>query len=528
MPYRSTDICHSTLVRSIGCVLLYTSLLIEGVFAQDEVIDDPELESASSQPPAPATSNATAPAGFEGDARLRLHGRFGMDVYHSDPREEVWESTSLAILETTLRRSEDLRIALGVRARYHVGWLAEPVADSGSRRIDFDAVVSAGYVDVRLADGLHLQLGYQPVQLGRFDLVSGIDVLSAFDWRDGPATLPEAYQLAQLAARLDYDPTGWLALRVLYVPFFTPHLISLVEGDYAIARQNQAAIDTETSMLGIANRLATYLSRADREQLAQTGLAVVAPEPDLASQQAALRATLHGTAGELSFTAATALEHLPAFYLTQEAIDSIADPTSADVGARLDAVQRPVRVEYDRFAVIAIDGVLDAAPLSLGFEATYAWHRTLYTLGTGSYPATLPLPDTTDVVQLGAKLEYVNESVWLVTVEAFGVYTLDTPHDPARGWMFLAAGRYLIGAALATVWSPWERLRVTLGALAFTGPSAFVAPSIAYELLPGFEIELGAVIVEGPAPPLVVTPQVALGTLWDTTDQVFVGLVYTP
>ena len=93
--------------------------------------------------------------------------------------------------------------------------------------------------------------------------------------------------------------------------------------------------------------------------------------------------------------------------------------------------------------------------------------------------------------------------------------------------MFLAAGRYLIGAALATVWSPWERMRVTLGALVCTGPSAFVAPSIAYEVLPGFEIELGAVIVEGPAPPLVVTPQVALGILWDTTDQVFAGLVYT-
>ncbi|HKU39670.1 MAG TPA: hypothetical protein VJR89_16030 [Polyangiales bacterium] len=492
------------------------------MLAQDEVIDDPEVGPATPQPAA-----ATTPGGFEGDARLRLHARVGLDVYHSDPREEVWESSGIANLETTLRRSDDLRIALGVRARYHAAWLEQPVADAGSRRIDFGAVVTAGYVDLGVADGLHVQLGYQPVQLGRFDLISAVDVLSAFDWRDGPATMPEAYQLAQFAARVDYDPAAWLALRVLYVPFFIPHLISLVEGDYAVARQTQASIDAETSSLGVANRLATYLSRADRERLAQSGLAALTPEPDLASQQAALRLTLHGAAGELAFTAATALEHVPALYFTQEAIDSIADPTSADVGARLAAAQRPVRVEYGRFAVIAIDGALDVTPLSLGFEAAYSWHRTLYTLGSGDYPDTLPLPDTTDVVQLGAKLEYVHESSWLVTLEAFGAYALEVPRDPGRGWMFLTAGRFLIGAALATVWSPWDRLRVTLGALAFTGPSVFLAPSLAYELLSGLEIELGGVIVQGPAPPLVVTPQLALGTLWDTTDQVFVGLVYT-
>ena len=510
------------ITRRALSVLVCVLLPHAGVQARDdEVIADPELGGSPSVAPA---APAVEPTGFAAEARLVLHSRFGADIQHGDPHEEVWESTSIAALEATLRRSDTLRIGLGVRARYHAAWLAAPVADAVAGRFEFDAAITAGYVDIRLGDNVHLQLGYQPVQLGRFDFISGIDVLSSFDLREGPATMPDAYQLAQLAVRVDYNPVDWLALRVLYVPLFTPHLISLVESDYGVAHPRQGSIDNLSSMLGIAELLATYLSRADRERLAQSSLSVIAPEPNLSAQQAAFRASINGLAGELAFTAATALEHLPAVYVARDAIELLGDPER--VAALFANVAQPVRVEYGRFGLLALDGSLDLAPFSLGFEAALQWHRTLYTLGTGSYPETLPLPDTADIVHVGAKLDYVNQDEWLITLETFADYTLNTPRDPSRGWMFLAAGRYLAGAALVTIWQPFSALHVALGALVLNGPSLILAPRIGYEFLAGWEIELGAIAVEGPVPPLYATPRIALGSVWSTTDQVFIGVRY--
>jgi hypothetical protein len=94
------------------------------------------------------------------------------------------------------------------------------------------------------------------------------------------------------------------------------------------------------------------------------------------------------------------------------------------VAERFQRVERPIRVEYGRFTLLALDATVDVAPLSVGFEAAYMLHRTLYTLGTGPYPDTLPLPDTTDVVQVGARLEYLGGSELITTVEAFGAYAV--------------------------------------------------------------------------------------------------------
>jgi hypothetical protein len=87
-------------------------------------------------------------------------------------------------------------------------------------------------------------------------------------------------------------------------------------------------------------------------------------------------------------------------------------------------------------------------------------------------------------------------------------------------------GRYLAGVAAAGAWQSDFGLRISLGVVAMTGFTVLVAPRVAYEIFSGFEVELGSIIIEGPPPPLNLTPQIALGTLYDTTDQVFVGLSY--
>jgi hypothetical protein len=274
-----------------------------------QVIDDPELAAAPRGPndaaaptgAAMRASDTTIPA-FVCDARLRLHSRLGLDLFYSDPREETWESTSIAAFEATVRRSENVRLAVGLRARFQAASLRRDVADAAAARAQLDVAPTAGYVDLKMG-AANLQLGYQSVQVGSFDAISAVDVLSVVDIRAGPATLPEASAVAQLAVRLDYDPTASLSLRALYVPFFTPHILSIAEGDYAIGHLRQSQVESGISNLGVDKAvLAANLSRTDRERLAGTGLSVFAPELNFAAQQAALRVTWHGTLGELSVT----------------------------------------------------------------------------------------------------------------------------------------------------------------------------------------------------------------------------------
>ena len=212
-------------------------------------------------------------------------------------------------------------------------------------------------------------------------------------------------------------------------------------------------------------------------------------------------------------------------YFSREAIAYLQDQTTPEVAEAFEMAERPIRVQYNRFALLSIDGAVDVPPLSIGFEAAYMFNRTLFTLGHGAYPGTLPLPDTSDVVQLGLRAEYVAGTELGMTAELFGVYTMRTPQDASRGWMFFEAERYLLGLAAAGAWAPDFGLKLELGLLVMTGPSLVLATRVGYMLLDQLEVEIGAILIEGPPPPLVVTPRVAVGTLYDTVDQVFAGFI---
>jgi hypothetical protein len=495
------------------------------------LIEDPEL-AGTARPSANGSSSVSSSAASEApsyisEAHLTLHSRLAMDLRHSDPREETWENTNLALLEMSVRRSESLRFAVGTRLRLFAGALSRSVPDAEPQRVELDATPTAGYVDWNVASGLHLQVGYQPVHLGRFDLVSATDVLTTSDSRNGPATLPEGYEVGQLAARIDLDASDWLSLRAIYVPFFTPYIMSVTESDYGLLPLRQADVSSDLRTLGLSNFLAQNLSRADRERFGATGLAAFAPEVGLSQQQAALRVLAHGAFGEVAVTAATAVEKMPSIYFAPEAIAYLVD-SSPEAAEAFEKVERPIRVAYNRFAMVALDAAFDVEPLTLGFEAAYSVNRTLPTLGSGPYPGTLPLPDQTDLLQVGARLEYLKGSELFATVEAFGWYTLALPADPTRGWMFMEAGRYLAGVAAGAGWSPAEtHLQFELGLMAMTGPTLFLMPRVGYTVVDGLQLELGALIIEGPVPPMMVTPRIAIGTVYDTVDQVWVGFIYT-
>src|ERR1700712_3076770 len=264
---------------SVSCTLCFAAPDISYAQSGDEVIEDPELASSaassstgssgetviedpelagngSSQSNSSgfASSASAAAPQFASDARMIWHSRLGMDLRYGDPREETWENNNIVVLEANIRRSESLRFAFGTRIRLYAGALSRDVPDAKAQRVELDATPTAGYLDWTVASGAHLQIGYQPVQLGRFDIVSATDVLSISDTRNGPATLPEAYDVGQLSVRFDLDASDWLSFKAIYIPFFTPHIISVSEGDYALLPVRESEVSSDLSTLGVNER----------------------------------------------------------------------------------------------------------------------------------------------------------------------------------------------------------------------------------------------------------------------------------
>jgi hypothetical protein len=492
-----------------------------------EVIDDPELRSSTSSAGAASDGGGSSSAPSS-EVHLVLHTRGNRDLKQDDVREEIWESTTVLSLDATLRRSERLRFGIGLNARYHFASLAHDLPDARAPRYELDVLPSAGYVDFSPASGLHVRAGYQTLPLGRFDAFSAINVLGVADLRDGPSGIPGTSEVAQLALLIDYDPVSWLSVRAIYVPFFMPHIVSVLDSDYALFPGNQKNADAAYMALEdllpvdeLRAQLKSNLLRGARDRLAMSTLSAFAPNPTFVHPQGALRATAHGQFGELALTLATAQEHLPTFRLSDAAIAALNNP---DQPAANDP--RPVSLEYPRFGILSLDAAFDVSPFSLGFELSYQLHRVQYAVGTAyeGDPLAVPLPGYTDIVQGGARLEYIESTTWVLGVEAFASYALSVPSDPKRSWMFLESGHFMRGVAAVVGYSSDFGLKLQVASAWVTGPAVVVVPRISYAFLDALELEVGAFIIEGQAPPMFSTPILSVGGIYTGLDHVFVGL----
>jgi hypothetical protein len=515
----------------------------------DEVIVDPELTQK-----APESGDEGDSGGFwtpTGQLQLVLRSRIGVDLQWADLNQEVFENTEILLLEAQIRRSERIRFEVGVRARYELT-ARDPNAldpslyplESSLYRHNLDVVPTAGFIDATLASGLSVRAGYQMTHLGRFDVFSASNVLQSVDMRSGPAAMPEAVEIAQLALRLDADPISWLSLRAFYLPFFRPDLAYLIESDYALF---PSKYEDQTNMLVTVigspgsvpeinydrRLIRDYLPRAARERIAESGFSAFTPEPDLASPQGAFSATAHGSSGELTVTAATALEHLPALKLSREVLNQLSQP-NLSVDSEPDvATPPPFEIEYNRFTVCAVDGATSWGPVQLGFEATYTFNRTLYALTPNiSEPANwIPDPEQSDIAQLGVRGEYT-EDPWIAVVEGFISYALDLPTEPSSRWASLDRGRYLYGGAAHVSWNYNEHdLTLETSLAVVNGPSYFVAPRVELRIISELYAELGGFFIGPLGDPYAVCPGLgaySVGCIYDTVDQIFIGMRWVP
>jgi len=530
------------------------------------VIDDPELGDAASSSPSPGSSLTGAPTPFvpTGDARVVLQTRVGMDTHWGEAREDVFDATQIMLLETRLRRSEHLRFVAGVRARHLIATRQSATETSGALRHALDLAPTAGYADITVDDGVHLRAGYQVTRLGRFDAWSATNFLAVADLRSGAATMPDALDVAQLAARLDWDPNPWLNVQMIHVPFFQPHTVDLVEGDYAMFQTTQDQLNglggdpgapmstcepgfDELNAQCVIRTWMRNISRSGNAGLASGTFSAFGPNPSLANSQGALRVTARGASGEIAVTAGTALEHLPMLRVDTHVQNVLSNPDLSDTqrAQELGQATNPLAVEHNRFFVLSTDGAMPIGPTQIGFEAAYMFDRTLYAAQTGCATSEfsecvfyLPVPERTDMLHGALRFEFAQDESLLIGVEGFFAYALnETPRPERQEWLTLRDGRYMTGAAGMFRWSPAEDWTLEFSGAALAGPTWYAMPRIQWRAAQTLYAELGAIVVDGAAiPSAPVNPMPgstarvdwAVGGMFGGVDQVFAGLKWTP
>jgi hypothetical protein len=298
------------------------------------------------------------------------------------------------------------------------------------------------------------------------------------------------------------------------------------------------------------------ISRSGTASLGNGGFAAFGNAPTLANAQGTIRTTARGALGELALTLGTALEHLPSLYIDKPVQDVLRDSslTQFDIDQRLGQVTRPFDVQYNRYFLISTDGAMPAGPLQLGFEAAYMFDRTLYSAQTQcTHPPSkadplnpkdcvfyAPTPQQTDMVHGALRVELAQDESLLVGLETFAAYTLNAPMNSGNhAWLTLMDGRYMMGAAVMTRWSPIDTgWTFEFSGVALNGPTFLATPRVQWRATETLYVELGAIWVEGAKlPPGVpnfsargtTTPvNWAIGGMYTNVDQVFAGLKWTP
>lgn len=490
-----------------------------------ETITDPELDDV---PTVSEKHGACPVAPVDTQVLMQWHSRIGVDLKWEGEREEVLEATQIGLLELEHRASDSLRLAAGARLRHVFAMRASTEATNNPDRYALDLTPTALYADATIDEGAHLRLGYQVIDLGRFDVWNATNTLAVSDLRSGPTTMAEAIAVATPAARLDWDLGSWLALRLYYLPFFEPHKIHVMGTDYAMLPL-AAGAEAEAALLALEGDV----GRSFVPALSASGLRALGPEPSLAHPQGAARLTAHGSAGELALTASTALEKLPALYFSSD-FELFVAGAASDAAVSADG-SAPFDARFNRFATFSVDGATEIGPVQLGFETAYMLQRTLFAAQVGR----LPQPDRTDMAQVGLRAEYLRDQELALAVEAFASYAMSEPDvdlpegdgdnplppDSDREWLTMDYGRLWQGLAFIGQWAPPSLpIRFELAAIAFSGPTFFFRPRVEWEAAADLFLELGAYVVQGPLPTAFGSPSMALGTAYDSTDQVYTGL----
>jgi len=177
-------------------------------------------------------------------------------------------------------------------------------------------------------------------------------------------------------------------------------------------------------------------------------------------------------------------------------------------------------LHYGRFGLLSIDAATDIGPVQLGVEVAYTTDRAVISVGDAGATTV----DESDILHAALRAEMVQGDDWVIALEANCATMLaDPPTD--QDWLFTVGRRYqlaaiaFVGYALADI-----DLRLELGGGALVGPTWLVTPRVELRLWDQLYGEVGAYLIGGKGSGRLSDPSATLGSIYDDTDQVFLGL----
>jgi hypothetical protein len=197
--------------------------------------------------------------------------------------------------------------------------------------------------------------------------------------------------------------------------------------------------------------------------------------------------------------------------------------------SELAAENHPIVTRADRFELISLDAATGLGPLQLGAELAYMFHRTLTTVPPANDTTHVnSLPEHSDVVHAGLRLEWVHSDNVVWVVETSAERTLKAPSDPRRRYLYLTDQRWFLAALTFLTLTPFDiGFTLELGGGVLNGPSYVLLPRAEQKLADGFFAEAGASLLAGKRLPSN-DPHVTLGGVYGDTNQVYVGLRWLP
>lgn len=519
----------------------------------EEAIVDPELQAISGSGEEERDYLANT-----GVARIEVVGQQQFDLRHEGGLEDAFESRLSLETEVDFRRSRKLRLSIGVRTDFFWGVPSpsDPAIDTrdeegnithdtdalGQDRFELDILPVSGFLDVTLADGLHLRIGEQIVTMARMDFYSPIDMLAVYDLRGQAKFVSGIPKLAQPAVRMDLDLSHWTTLQLIYVPWFMPH-VSRGNRDRYVARI------LGSSDQGLPAFLDELIDPSFQTKAPEQALRFIGPPPDFTNPQVEARLALRGSGKELAFSGGTALEKVPMIYTTPAVADAAFGNPAAAALALAQGIPL-LDVQYHRYYQVGVDGNFDLGPLTLNVEFAYSPSRQLYTHVPSGMA--LPQPNTTDtivngtpedggnvrdksirkgvpLVQGALHIEYFRDLTFAIVMEGFWINAMELPYDGDRDWWgFIPGTGAFVGGMVGLMYGIKEGLvTFSVTALAAPGPSVVGAGQIEFRINDELFLNVGVQAFEGPAP-IPYGGRVNVGGLFSGNDHVSLGFRYTP
>jgi hypothetical protein len=424
--------------------------------------------------------------------------------------KEVLESRTWAI-PSAAGRFDRLSWRIGARfdllARFRPGQEA-PLAEGAW---SFEARAWETFIDVSLAEGLQLKLGYQVISWGKLRALSAGDLMAARDFRLGPLAGIDSLRIPTPAMVLSWFPVEALTFEVAYSPFFSPDKFNIFGTNYALLGPNNPNTNG-----AVFRTLRQALDPDSYERIGAELSRLNSPNARPDSGDVAARLTLHGPRFDVGLSAGYIRSGLPVIVM-DPAIEQILAGTPnleslAGVGTALQEGRQLFAAEYPRFVQAALDLEVTLGEVSLSMEGGYARSSPVLVYGPSDV---FPRGQLMDVVQGGANLTYAPSLKGYLVLEGSMMQSLRRANDGSQLFLSNASDRFGLLLVFLHLNPKMQVLELTLLGTT-SGPSGMVLGKYGLQVTESVAFGVGALGVVGPS-----TWAASVASFQSGLDQVF-------